>query len=166
MTDWGAHHFDIAQWGLGMDETGPVEIIPPDGKDYKVLTYKYANGVIMTRDNANGILFTGTEGKVEVNRGYLKTWPDTLQNQQIGVDQTHLYDSNNHYTDWLKAIRTRNKPICDIETGCRSVTVCHLGNIAYQLGRALKWDPRREVFVNDSNANRLLSRAMRSPWGV
>jgi len=164
MTDWGAHHFDIAQWGLGMDETGPVEIIPPDGKDYKVLTYKYANGVIMTRDNANGILFTGTEGRVEVNRGYLKTWPDTLQNQQIGVDQTHLYDSNNHYTDWLKAIRTRNKPICDIETGCRSVTVCHLGNIAYRLGRALKWDPNREVFINDSEANRLLSRAMRSPW--
>jgi len=164
MTDWGAHHYDIAQWGLGMDETGPVEIIPPDGKDYKVLTYKYANGVIMTRDSANGILFTGTKGKVEVNRGYLKTWPDTLQSQQIKPDEFHLYDSKNHYTDWLNAIRTRTKPICDIEIGCRSVSVCHLGNIAYRLGRPLKWDPQREVFVNDSHANRLLSRAMRSPW--
>jgi len=164
MTDWGAHHFDIAQWGLGMDETGPVAIIPPDGKDYKVLTYKYANGVIMTRDNANGILFTGTKGRVEVNRGYLKTWPDTLQSQQLKPEEIHLYDSKNHYTDWLDAIRKRTKPICDIETGCRSVTVCHLGNIAYRLGRPLKWDPQREVFVNDSNANRLLSRAMRSPW--
>jgi hypothetical protein len=147
-----------------MDETGPVEIIPPDGKDYKVLTYKYANGVIMTRDNAKGILFTGTEGKVEVDRGYLKTWPETLQSKQIGADQVHLYDSNNHYTDWLDAIRKRTKPICDIEIGCRSVSVCHLGNIAYRLGRPLKWDPNREVFINDSEANRLLSRAMRSPW--
>ena len=164
MTDWGAHHYDIAQWGLGMDETGPVAIIPPDDKDYKVLTYKYANSVIMTRDNANGILFTGTKGRVEVNRGYLKTWPETLQSQQIKPEEIHLYDSKNHYTDWLDAIRKRTKPICDIETGCRSVTVCHLGNIAYRLGRPLKWDPQREVFVNDSNANRLLSRAMRSPW--
>ena len=85
MTDWGAHHFDIAQWGLGMDGSGPVEIIPPDGKDYKVLTYKYANGIPMTRDNANGVLFEGTTGKVEVNRGYLKTWPDTLKDQKIGA---------------------------------------------------------------------------------
>jgi len=164
MTDWGAHHFDIAQWGLGMDETGPVAIIPPDDKDYKVLTYKYANSVIMTRDNANGILFTGTKGRVEVNRGYLKTWPETLQSQQIKPEEIHLYDSKNHYTDWLDAIRKRTKPICDIETGCRSVTVCHLGNIAYRLGRPLKWDPQREVFISDSKANRLLSRAMRSPW--
>ena len=164
MTDWGAHHFDIAQWGLGMDETGPAEIIPPDRKGYKVLTYKYANGVIMTRDNANGILFTGAEGKVEVNRGYLRTWPESLKDQQIRPEQIHLYDSNNHYVDWLDAIRKRTKPICDIETGCRSVTVCHLGNIAYKLKRPLKWDPNREVFVADDEANRLLSRSYRSPW--
>jgi len=164
MTDWGAHHFDIAQWGLGMDDIGPVEIIPPDGKDYKVLTYRYANGVTMTRDRANGILFTGTKGKVETNRGHLQTWPDTLKNQQIGPNEIHLYESRNHYTDWLDAIRKRSKPICDIEIGCRSVTVCHLGNIAYKLGRPLKWDPEHEVFVGDSRANRLLSRPMRSPW--
>jgi len=164
MTDWGAHHFDIAQWGLGMDGTGPVEIIPPDGKDYKVLTYKYANGIPMMRDKANGILFEGAKGKVEVNRGYLKTWPDTLKDQVIGPDQTHLYDSKNHYTDWLDAIRKRSKPICDIEIGASSVTVCHLGNIAYKLQRPLKWDPKREVFIGDDEANRLLSRTMRSPW--
>ena len=166
MTDWGAHHFDIAQWGLGMDDTGPVEIIPPDSKDYKVLTYKYANGIIMTRDNANGVLFTGAKGKVEVNRGYLKTWPESLKDQQIRPEQIHLYDSNNHYVDWLDAIRKRTKPICDIETGCRSVTVCHLGNIAYKLKRLLKWDPRREVFMGDDEANRLLWRSYRSPWYV
>jgi len=164
MTDWGAHHFDIAQWGLGMDGTGPVEIYPPDGKDYKVLTYKYANGIPMTRDNANGVLFEGTKGKVEVNRGYLKTTPDALKDQKIGPEQINLYNSPNHYTDWLDAIRKRTKPICDIEIGASSVTVCHLGNIAYELQRPLKWDPKREVFVGDDEANRLLSRAMRSPW--
>jgi predicted dehydrogenase len=166
MTDWGAHHFDIAQWALGMDGTGPVEINPPDGKDYKVLTYKYANGIPMTRDNANGILFEGTMGKVEVNRGYLKTWPDTLKDQKISADQVHLYDSKNHYTDWLDAIRKRTKPICAIEIGASSVTVCHLGNIAYTLKRPLKWDPKRQVFLGDDEANRMVSRPMRSPWHI
>jgi len=169
MTDWGAHHFDIAQWGMGMDESGPVEIIPPDGKDYKVLTYKYASGVTMTRDSANGVLFTGTKGKVEVNRGHLKTWPETLAEQQIGPGEIHLYESKNHYVDWLDAIRGRTRPICDVETGCRSVTVCHLGNIAYKLGpgntsAGLKWDPEREVLIGDPGASRLLSRPMRGPW--
>jgi len=166
MTDWGAHHFDIAQWGMGMDESGPVEIIPPDGKDYKVLTYKYASGVTMTRDNANGVLFTGTKGKVEVNRGHLRTWPDNLKNQQIGPNEIHLYESRNHYVDWLDAIRKRSRPICDIETGCRSVSVCHLGNIAYKLGRPLRWDPKNEVLIGDAGAGRLLSRPMRSPWNL
>jgi len=166
MTDWGAHHFDIAQWALGMDGTGPVEIHPPDGKDVKVLTYKYANGIPMTRDNANGILFEGTKGKVEVNRGYLKTWPDSLKDQKISADQVHLYDSKNHYTDWLDAVRKRSRPICDIEIGASSVIVCHLGNIAYKLQRPLKWDPKREVFAGDEEANRLLSRTMRSPWHI
>ena len=164
MTDWGAHHFDIAQWGMGMDESGPVEIIPPDGKEYKVLTYKYASGVTMTRDKANGVLFTGTKGEVETNRGHLRTVPEGLANQQIGPNEIHLYESKNHYVDWLDAIRKRSKPICDIETGCRSVTVCHLGNIAYKLGRPLKWDPKREAIIGDSDASRLLSRPMRSPW--
>jgi predicted dehydrogenase len=165
MTDWGAHHFDIAQWGLGMDESGPVEIHPPDGNEYKVLTYKYANGVTMTRSGrARGVLFTGTKGEVNTDRGFLQTKPENLKDQQIGPNGIHLYESKNHYVDWLDAIRKRSKPICDIETGCRSVTVCHLGNIAYKLGRSLRWDPEHEVFVGDSEANRLLSRPMRSPW--
>ena len=164
MTDWGAHHFDIAQWGLGMDHTGPVEVIPPDGKDIKVLTFRYANGVTLTRDQANGVLFTGTEGKIEVNRGYLKTWPESLQQVQLGPDKVHLYKSDNHHVDWLNAIRTRTKPICDVEIGARSVTICHLGNIAYWLGRPLKWDPVSEVFPGDEEANRMLDRAQRAPW--
>jgi len=164
MTNWGPHHFDIAQWGLGMDGSGPVEIIPPDGKDYKVLTYKYANGVIMTRDQANGVLFTGTEGKVEVNRGYLRTWPESLARQKIGLDEIHLYESKSHQGNFLRCIRTRSKPICDEEIGCRSVTVCHLGNLAYRLKRPLRWDSGREQFMNDEQANRMLWRPMRGPW--
>jgi predicted dehydrogenase len=166
MTDWGAHHFDIAQWGMGMDESGPVEIIPPDGKDYKVLTYKYASGVTMIRDSANGVLFTGTKGTVETNRSHFQTSPESLKDQKLGPNEIHLYESRNHYVDWLDAIRKRSKPICDIETGCRSVSVCHLGNIAYKLGRPLKWDPKSEVFVGDDDANRLISRPMRSPWHI
>jgi len=194
MTDWGAHHFDIAQWGLGMDGTGPVEICPPDGGEHKVLTYKYANGITMTRDGQvrgpegtglpfqgdayplwqehirerrgrmRGVLFEGTTGKVEVDRGYLKTWPDALKDQVIGPNQVHLYDSKSHYLDWLEAIRKRSDPICKIEIGASSVTVCHLGNIAYTLKRPLKWDPKRQVFLGDDEANRMLSRPMRSPW--
>jgi len=166
VTDWGAHHFDIAQWGLGMDNSGPVEVIPSDGSDHKYLTYKYANGIIMASvdTGVRGVLFIGTEGKIEVNRTYLRSWPEHLVNQRIGPDQVHLYESNNHYADWLNAIRTRSKPICDIEIGCRSVTVCHLGNIAHELMRPLKWDPEKEVFTGDDQANRLLSKAMRSPW--
>jgi predicted dehydrogenase len=166
MTDWGAHHFDIAQWGMGMDNSGPVEIIPPDGKEYNVLTYRYANGVIMTRDKADGVLFAGTKGTVEVNRGRIRTQPQDLLSRQIGPNEKHLYESSNHYTDWLEAIRKRTKPICDIETGCRSVTVCHLGNIAYKLARPLKWDAVSEQFIGDPEANRLVWRPMRSPWRI
>jgi len=167
MTDWGAHHFDIAQWGLGMDNSGPVEIIAPGLENNPVLTYKYAQGVTMTRDRFDegyGVLFSGTEGKIEVNRSYIRTWPERLAREVIGPEEIRLYRSSNHYADWLTAIRTRSKPICDVDIGRHSVIVCHLGNIAYQLGRKLQWDPVKERFINDPEANRLLSRSMRSPW--
>jgi len=167
MTDWGAHHFDIAQWGMGMDHSGPVEIIPPDGKDHELLTYRYANGVVLTTDfDNNRILFTGTKGTVDVNRQYLHTTPEKLVTQKIGANEIHLYESNNHKLDWLQAIYNRSKPVSDIEIGCRSVTVCHLGNIAVQLNRPLNWDPEKEVFVDDDEANRFLSRSKRSPWRI
>ncbi|MBM4019530.1 MAG: Gfo/Idh/MocA family oxidoreductase [Planctomycetes bacterium] len=164
MTDWGAHHFDIAQWALGMDASGPVEIAPPDGRDVKTLTYKYANGIVMYHGGANGVLFTGTKGRVEVNRGYLKTWPDELMQTPTRPDEVNLYKSPGHHQDWLACIKTRRRPICDVEIGCRSVTVCHLGNIASWLGRPLKWDPAREEIVGDPEAARWLDRPMRAPW--
>ena len=168
MTDWGAHHFDIGQWGMGMDGTGPVEIHPPNGKDIRALTYKYANGVVMTREEGpvNGVLFTGTEGEVEVNRGYLKTKPSSLMRLRLKPGDIHLYRSDNHFADWLRCIRTRSQPICDVEIGCRSVTVCHLGNIAYLLNRSLFWDPASERFRDDEAANRLIMRPYRSPWAL
>jgi len=170
MTGCGSHDIDIAQWGMGMDDSGPVEIVPPDGKDYKRLTFRYANDVIMTNGpfRTNGrawvVLFTGTKGKVEVGRGYLRTWPETLKDVKTGTNEIHLYESNDHKGNFLDCVRTRRRTICDVEIGCHSVIVCHLGNIAYWLMRPLKWYPVREEFVGDSQANRLLSRPMRSPW--
>jgi len=164
MTDWGAHHFDIAQWGLGMDGSGPVEVNPPDGKDYKTLTYKYANGVIMYHGGANGILFTGADGKIEVNRGYLRSWPDEIIRTPLGPGDVHLYRSKGHHQDWLEAIRARSRPICDVEIGRGSINVCHLGNLAYWLNRPLKWDPAKRQFIGDAEATRWLDRPRRAVW--
>ena len=165
MTDWGAHHFDIAQWGMGMDGNGPVEVLAPD-KDNKQIRYRYANGVIMYHGGANGVLFTGTDGKVEVNRGYLKTWPDDLARATIGPNEIHLYASNDHRGDWLQAIKTRRRPICDIEVGASSITVCHLGNICYWLGRNIKWDPVKKEIIGDAEASRWLDRPKRAPYRI
>jgi len=164
MTDWGAHHFDIAQWGLGMDDSGPVEILPPNGGDVKYLTYVYANGVVMYRRDPGGITFKGTEGEIWVNRGRLESRPARILAAQLKPTDVHLYRSPGHHNDWLQCIRRRRRPICDVEIGCRSVSVCHLGNIAYRLKRPLKWDPAAERFVNDPVANRMLSRPYREPW--
>ncbi len=169
MTDWGAHHFDIAQWGMGTDHTGPVEIHPARenadaGDDHNLLTYVYASGVRMYRGKANGILFTGTEGRVEVNRGYFRTWPDSIGREPIGPNEIHLYESRDHRQNWLDCIRTRRRPIADVEIGCRSVTVCHLGNIATWLGRPIRWDPEREEIIGDPEASRWLDRPKRAPW--
>lgn len=167
MTDWGAHHFDIAQWGLGMDDTGPVEIHPP-GAEYERLTYVYANGIAMQHGGGSGgkagVEFIGELGRVMVNRGYLETDPAHLVDEPLGPNEIHLYESRGHHDDWLDCIRSRRKPICDVEIGARTITVCHLGNIAYQLKRPLKWDPANECFLGDEEANRMLAKSMRSPW--
>ncbi len=164
MTDWGAHHFDIAQWGMGMDGWGPAEVIPPDIAEARTLTYKYASGVVMYHGGANGVLFTGTDGKIEVNRGYFKTWPDSIGQEPLGPNDVHLYESPGHHQDWFNCIRSRQRPICDVGIGASSVTVCHLGNIAWWLGRAIKWDPAKQQIVGDEVAARWLDRPKRAPW--
>ena len=163
MTDWGAHHFDIAPWGLGMDESGPVEVRPPNGKDVRELTYVYGNGIPLIR-TGDGVVFYGTEGTVHVNRGRLDTTPESLRSVAFKSSDTRLYASDDHHGDWIQCIRSRQRPICDVEVGARSVTVCHIGNIASWLGRALKWDAKAERFVGDEEANRWLQRAYREPY--
>ncbi|MEI6394869.1 MAG: Gfo/Idh/MocA family oxidoreductase [Verrucomicrobiota bacterium] len=167
MTDWGAHHFDIAQWGLGMDDSGPVEIIPPeDPKATRGVRYLYANGVEMIHGDSGGVLFIGTEGKILVNRGKFEATPAALGEEPLGDNAIRLYKSYSHTKDFLDCMRSRKKPICDVEIGCRSATVCHLGNLAYWNHRRLRWDPVKEQFIGDKQANEWLDRPKRAPWKV
>ena len=168
VTDWGAHMFDIAQWALDMDDSGPTEIFAPDA-DHPFLTYKYNNGIIMTHEKwewNNAVLFTGTGGEIRIARGKLETTPASVKDKPIGDSQKHVYKSENHYKDFLNAMRKRTKPICDVEIGHRTATVCNLGNIAYQVKRPLKWDPKKETFKEDAEANALLGRPMLNEWAI
>ena len=165
MTDWGAHHFDIAQWGLGMDDSGPVEIIPPeDPKATKGLRYVYANGIELIHGNSDGVLFVGESGQIFCNRGKFRAEPETIANEDLKTMPIQLYKSTNHYDDFVKAVRARSQPICDVEIGARSASVCHLGNLAYWNHRRLKWDPAKEVFLGDDEANKWLIHPNRPPW--
>jgi len=169
VTDWGAHMFDIVQWALDMDHSGPVEVIAPDGKDHPFLTYRYDNGITMTHEKwewGNGILFTGTKGEIKLKRGKIETTPVELAERVIGETEKHVYNSENHYTDFLSAMRNRTRPICDVEIGHRTASVCNIGNIAYRLNRPLQWDPVKEQFKNDAEANALLGRPMKNKWGI
>lgn len=169
-SDWGAHMFDIAQWGLGMDNSGPSEFIPPTDKNAKRgLVMKYANGIEMTHEDFGkgwAVQFNGTEGKLEVSRSFLTTDPEKIIDEVVGDDKIKLYKSENHYQNWIDCIKSREKPVCDVETGHRSASVCNLGNIAYQLGRPLKWNPEKEKFEGDSDANKLLTKDYRKPYKV
>jgi predicted dehydrogenase len=173
MTDWGAHHFDIAQWGLGMDESGPVEIIPPENsKAQHGLKYVYADGVPVIHGEeyekgkkVNGVAFIGSSGKIFVNRGFLASEPADIIKQKLGDSDVHLYKSPGHQRDWLNCVRSRKRPICDVEIGARSVTVCHLGNIAYWTHERFKWDPKNWKFVGASGAvKKWFDRERRDPW--
>ena len=166
-SDWGAHMFDIVQWGIGMDDSGPVEITPPDGKNLPHLTYRYANGITMTHENfgkGHAVMFEGSEGTIEISRRFFNSKPKNLTNQKIKSGEVHLYNSKNHYVDWIQSIRSRKAPICDVETGHRTATICHLGNIAYELKRPLRWDPVKEKFTDDKEANGLRTKKMRKPY--
>jgi predicted dehydrogenase len=182
VTDWGGHHIDIAHWGMGCDETGPVEvegrgIFPEDGLWNAAVDYdfrcKYGNGVKMYVGSNNhypqGVRFIGERGWVHVTRGGLDANPKSLLKEKIGPEEIHLYrPSGNHRQghrrDFLDCVKSRAQTITPIEVGHRSATVAHLGNIAMILGRAIRWDPKQEQIINDSTASRMLSRTMRSPW--
>jgi predicted dehydrogenase len=165
-SDFGAHHLDIAQWALDMDHSGPVEVIPPDGKDLKRMTFLYANGLPMYHGGVADCVFHGTTGKILVSRGFLKADPPSILQTPLGPGDVRLNRHRNHREDFIHCVKTRERPIADVEIGHRTSTICQLGNICHLLNRRLKWDPAKEEFVNDAEANRLLSRSMRGEWRV
>jgi len=163
LADMGAHHFDIAQWALGMDGSGPIGIEAPAEGDFG-LKFTYANGVEMFHGGPSDCTFEGTEGTIDVGRGELvSSLPDILTTP-LPDNARRAMESKNHVRNWLDAVKTRKPPICTVETGHRSATVCHLANIGYKLRRKLTWDPEKELFVGDDAANLLCSRAPRAGW--
>jgi predicted dehydrogenase len=179
ITDWAGHHIDIAHWGLGLDRTGPVEIegrgdYPKDGMynvpvQYKV-TAKYATGLTMIIANEKqlphgmGTCWYGEKGWIHVDRGKLEASPSDVLEEFIGPGEIHLYESRDHQQNFLDCIKSRREPIAPAEIAHRSISVALLGEIAMLTGRKLKWDPDKEFFIGDDEANRMLSRPMRSPW--
>lgn len=170
ITDWGAHMFDIIQWALDQDHSGPTVFTPPSRPAESGLNYTYNNGIKVTHtkwgDGNNEIQFIGSEGRLEVSRSYLRTYPNEALADTIlkDSDTQRVYNSENHHEDWLDAIRNRTRPICDVEIGHRTASVCNIANIAYSLQRPLEWNLVREQFVDDPGANLMLDRAYRGQW--
>lgn len=157
-TDWGAHMFDIAQWGLGMDKNGPVEISPiDDGSKY--IMYKYANGTIMTSEPFNekktkGVKFIGEKGWVEVSRGHYLASDESLYPPNIEKeegDEVPYETKIPHQINFIESVRMHKDPVVPVEIGHSSATVCNLGNIACDLKRTIKWDPINEKFIDDKD---------------
>ncbi len=167
VSDWGAHMFDIAQWGLGMDKTGPVKILPPPGNVTKGLVLVYANGIQVKHQDFGrnyGVRFIGEKGKIDISREYLDSDPANIATATIQPNEIHLYNSPDHYHDWLNCIKTNQQPICDAETGHRTSSICCLTNIGYWLRKPLDWDPAKEQFINNPEANTLAKATIRGKW--
>jgi predicted dehydrogenase len=175
IADMGAHHFDIAQWAMDTDRSGPVEVIPPkDPKSGRGLRFVYPSGVVMIHDEFEkgkdgkdiraDCVFEGTEGIILVSRDGIRSLPDSILKEPITEKEKHVYPSNSHHGNWLACIKSGKETICPAEIGHRSASICHLGNIGYRVGRKLKWDATKEVFVDDAAANKELSREPRAKW--
>lgn len=191
MTDWGAHHLDIGQWAI---DSEPIEIetratMPHAANGYNVpidyeATYRYANGVVMTvkDEGRNGILFTGDAGRIFVSRGDLTGKPvERLAAEPLSRNNFKLYDFDNldrpervgkleaivnHMGNFFDCVASRRQPLSDVESQHRSAATCHLGNISMRLGRPLRWDPEAELFIDDAEANALLTREQRAGYEV
>jgi predicted dehydrogenase len=179
LTDWGAYHNDIAQWGLGKDDTGPVAVtavgseLPKDPNSYNchhhfTVTYEYADGtrLVTTSEGENGNRFIGENGWIFVNRSRIEASDPKLLSDPLPADAIKLYNSPNHMANFLDGVRTRKRPICDVAIGHSSAIVCHIGVIALRLGRPLRWDPKAELFTGPDadKANAWIAREYRSPW--
>jgi predicted dehydrogenase len=178
MTNWGAHHIDIAQWGLGMDESGPVACegtatFHPQ-KFHEVtetcrITHTYANGVQLIvgqgqPDIPGGTTFIGTEGTIFVNRGKITGDPAEVLQKDLASFPVQLERSTDHVGNFLECLKSRARPICDVGIGHRSATICHLGNIVCRLGRSIEWDPKAEKIIGDDEAQAMTDKAYREPW--
>ncbi len=153
-TDMGAHHYDIAQWGLGMDESGPIRVELPEGsrEPMRGVRLVYENGAVITHGGPSGTTFIGTDGMIHVDRGRLISVPDGILKEPIGDDDMHLPRHRNHLSNWIDCIRSRERPICDVEVGARTITCCHLVNLAYWNDRGFGWDPVRWRFTDGSDS--------------
>lgn len=185
MTGWGAHGFDQIQWALGMDESGPTEIWtegeklnPPTytvpesrGRGDEIcrnpkVFFKYPGDITMELNNGpgGGGIFIGEKGTLTINRGSCKSDPPELASEPLKDPEIKLYKSISHTQNWIECMESREKCVADVETGHRSSTVCHLGNIARWTGRKLRWDSVKEVFIGDEDANKYLDRERRRPY--
>jgi predicted dehydrogenase len=176
-TNFGAHHLDIVQWALGMDESGPSAVEGTanfhaqgwyEVPQTSTLTYTYPNDVRVIVGQGDGtrggVRFEGTNGALFVDRGRIIGEPAELLRATFGERDVRLPVSRNHHQNWLESIRANRRPICDVEVGHRSATVCHLGNIALRTGRRLRWDPAAEAVLGDDEQQRMLARPYREPW--
>lgn len=178
MTNWGAHGVDQIQWALGMDGTGPTEIRPLTSGTNGQVAMRYANGVevkfVLEQGHGpmGGAVFMCEKGKLEINRNKFASNPpeiaeelrkhlDVAEEERKWSDNLALWQARWHMQNWLDCIRSRNQPVADVEIGHRSISVCHLANIARTIGRPLRWDPTREQFLDGDAANQLLDRPRR-----
>ncbi|MEW4571071.1 Gfo/Idh/MocA family oxidoreductase [Tautonia sp. JC769] len=180
ITDWGGHHPDCAQWGMGTDDTGPIELRnvrgsfdPPDPLWDTATAFGfeavYENGVVMSISDEHrmGVTFEGTEGSIYANRGQIDADPKALLDAELGPDAIRLYASDDHFRNFIDCVISRGETAAPVEVAHRSITICHLGNIALRLGRdRLRWDPKAEQILGDDEAAAMLSRPYRDPWAL
>lgn len=177
VTDWGAHHLDIAQWGNGSELSGPVLVrgeaeFPRGGLWDTATNYRfeavYESGVVLDATNRreNGIRFEGTEGWVFVNRERIDAEPSAILRETFGANEIRLPASDDHHRNFLDCVRSRRDPVAPVEVAHRSITIAHLANIAMRLGRPVTWNPERERIEDDPAAERMTSRAMRGTWSL
>lgn len=176
ITDWGGHHPDIAQWGMGTQYTGPVAVKNAKGKFAEHPVYNtavefyfeciYANGVklIISNKERGGVTFEGDKGSVWANRGRHDADPKSILDEKIGDNEIHLYKSDDHVKNFIDCMISRKECVAPVEAAHRSITLAHLGNIALRTGRDLTWDPDKEQIPNDEGANAMLNRPHRYPW--
>jgi predicted dehydrogenase len=164
MTDWGAHNFDIAQWALDADASGPVIVEPPRMGGQFGARLVYANGVTVEHGGANGIMFTGQKGWLFVSRERLLASHEEFLKPLSEEERFRCERPSSHHADWLDAITANRRPVCDIEVGARTVACCHLMNLAYWHGRTLRWDPEAWTFPDDVEACSWLDEARREGY--